>query len=146
MKKKPHLKETPLTKKEPRTAINPEAFKRLNPSWRVALVELVDPFGWHKATEAELRAVHQRLSSFETMTWEEILFPPRKNHHNHQIAPHKICRDARDRLESMDRAGVDLLTSLHVKQKERICGILDGAVLHVLWWDPEHLIYPVEQW
>jgi len=142
--KKPHLRESPLTKKEPGRTIDPDAYRHQRPSWRVGLLELVDPFGWHEASEEELRSVHERLRSFETMTWGEILFPPRTNHHNHLIPTQRICPEAQGRLEAIGQAETELLASLHVARRERLWGILEGAVLHVLWWDPEHLIYPVD--
>lgn len=144
MAKKPHLRGSVLTKKEPHIASDPEAYRRQNPSWRVGLLQLVEPFGWHEASQGELRSVHERLSSFESMTWGEILFSPRANHHNHLIPTQRICAEAQQRLEAIGQGGTELLASLHVARRERLWGILDGAVLHVLWWDPQHLIYPVD--
>jgi hypothetical protein len=140
--KKPHLRETPLAaKKEPRTAIDPDAYRRQYPSWRVRFLEFVEPFGWHEANEEELRAIHGRLSNFESMTWEDILI--RANHHNHHIRVDQICTEARGRLAAIGRGDVETVVSLRVSAKERVWGILEGAVLHVLWWDPEHLVYPL---
>jgi len=36
----------------------------------------------------------------------------------------------------------DHLTSLRMGGKQRLWGFLRAGVFHVLWWDPEHQIYP----
>ena len=38
----------------------------------------------------------------------------------------------------------DTLISLRVTGKKRIWGVRDGSVLHLLWWDPQHEVYPTK--
>ena len=49
------------------------------------------------------------------------------------------------RLREIGQHDVDRLISLRVSSRERIFGILDKAVLRLLWWDPEHQVYPSPQ-
>jgi len=77
------------------------------------------------------------------MTWTEILVNAR--HQNHMIRADKICTDAQARLAAIGRGDTEMVLSLRVSAKERVWGILEGAVLRVLWWDPQHLVYPVER-
>lgn len=83
-----------------------------------------------------------RLAAFETMTWGEIL--TQGGRQNHLMPVVKICSPARTRLTARGQEDAEFVCSLRIGKAERIWGILDGAVLRVLWWDPEHLVYPIE--
>jgi hypothetical protein len=52
---------------------------------------------------------------------------------------------AQDSLEAMGQDDVEAVLSLRISARERVWGILDGPALQVLWWDPEHQVYPVER-
>jgi hypothetical protein len=103
-------------------------------------MEVKDVFGWHKIDEKGLLFVREKLASFESMTWSEILVKAKKQ--NHAVAISLICKEARKRLEETCMADVDELTSLHLAGKQRVWGILREGVLSLLWWDPEHIICP----
>jgi hypothetical protein len=45
----------------------------------------------------------------------------------------------------MGQDDVEAVLSLRISARERVWGILDGPALQVLWWDPEHQVYPVER-
>jgi hypothetical protein len=74
------------------------------------------------------------------MNWKDILFKGKKQ--NHHVGVHRICNDARRRLEELGLSDVDKLVSLRVGATERIWGILDQGCLKILWWDPTHAICP----
>jgi len=101
---------------------------------------MVDPFGWHVIDANTLGEVRARLASFESMTWNEILYA--YGSPNHRVQLHRLCQDARDRLVAINQDDIDSLISLRVQGKPRVWGILDGSVLVILWWDPEHLVCP----
>jgi hypothetical protein len=105
-------------------------------------MEFVDPYGWHTIGAAELLAIRERLSHFESMTWNEILVRGKKFNHTVSIAD--ISAAARKRLsESMQgRIDIDELVSLRLSARERVWGIRDQAVLSLLWWDPAHAVCP----
>lgn len=44
-------------------------------------------------------------------------------------------------MEVQDR--VSDLFSLHIDGKTRIYGIRDGRALKLLWYDPDHTVYPM---
>lgn len=125
--KKPHYEPAP----DPNSAF---------PSWRVALLEMVGPFGWHEIDKDKLSQVREKLANFESMTWNETLVTHK--HQNHSVTLDKLCKDALDRLREIKQDDIESLVSLRLTGKERVWGIRQGEVLKVLWWDPEHLVCP----
>jgi hypothetical protein len=137
---KPHLKipkwkEAPSPSKIPKSG-PVESILGLHPAWRLSLLELDKPFGWHELDAGQMRYVREKLSSFESMTWGEIL-----GKQNHRVAVDSICNDAQRRLIEIKQDDIDELVSLRLSGAERIWGILDNVV-KVLWWDPNHEICP----
>ena len=115
-------------------------FMKERPSWRVSQLEMCDPYGWHELDAAAVAEIKNRLRSFESMTWSEILVRDREE--NHRIQVQDICAKARERLISIRQDDIDHLVSLRVTGRRRMWGIEDGSVLKLLWWDPEHEICP----
>ena len=119
-----------------------------NPAWRIQAMQLCDPYGWHIVNVDKLNEIISKLACFESMTWAEILIQARKQ--NHSVEVWNLEKSARDRLkelgladtQSEDPPKVEELISLHLCGKERIWGFLDGRVLHLLWWDPDHEVCP----
>ena len=126
--------------KEAKKAFNPDSYLEMNPSWRVAMLELCDPYGWHELSLQDVRTVRDRLSAFERMTWREILIDAA--HQNHHIPLERLSREAQNRLEELGQE-VDELLSLRVSGAERVFGILDREVFRIIFWDPDHRICPV---
>jgi len=134
----PHAAQDPSRAKVPRS-IAVTSFHHLRPSWRVANMEMVEPFGWHGVDGATLQYIRGRLAHFETMTWAEILVRAKKQ--NHSIKVSDICSAAQQRLEVLSLVLEDVV-SLRLSARERVYGYLENGVLIVLWWDPDHQICP----
>lgn len=132
----------PAGQKQSPTSLYHENWQDMRPCWRVSLLEVADPFGWHKSTLNDALKVRQRLASFESMTWKQIL--SEGGYRNHFIRRDRLCIDAQRRLDILGQDDVDSVMSLGVSQKERVLGIMEHNVLKVLWWDPEHLVCPSE--
>lgn len=103
-------------------------------------MELVDPFGWHILDAAKLDEIREKLSQFEAKSWNDILVA--EKHRNHTVSANEICKDARDRLAALRLDDIDQLISLRLTGAGRVWGFRIGLVLHLLWWDPDHLVYP----
>jgi hypothetical protein len=138
-KKSPVVAWEPEPRKVPRAAITIGSHHHLRPSWRVASIELVGPYGWHSISGETLLYVREKLAHFETMTWSEILVTGKKR--NHSIKVSAITAAARERLEAIGLA-LDEVVSLRLAGKERVFGYLDNGVLVLLWWDPNHQVCP----
>jgi hypothetical protein len=131
----------PTTRSKVPQTIYVDDAMRMTPSWRIALAQVIDPWGWHNLDASEIRSIHTKLAQYEAKTWNEILV--KENKLNHRIECHKLCKDAREKLAELRLDDVEQLVSLHLGARERVWGILSHNVLDLLWWDPEHLVYPV---
>lgn len=112
--------------------------RREHPVWQVGIIDVDGPFGWNTITNAELQEVRTRLAAFESMTWHEII-----GQDNHEVETYKLSKAAKDRLLEIKQDDTEQLFSLRISGPKRIWGILDRNALKVLWWDPEHKVYPV---
>lgn len=120
-------------------------YHEFKPSWRVGEMLLVhDVFGWHRINATRLANLQQRLRGYECRTWKEILHPPKKHPPDHFTPVESICRDAQKLLDASGLGDTDELVSLRIGGKGRLWGIMQtGGTLLVLWWDPDHLVYPM---
>lgn len=85
--------------------------------------------------------IGDQFKSYSRLTWAEI----RANaHRDHPLACDVLCKRARDRLAELRLDDVDELWRFRFAAKRRVWGIRDGRVMKVLWWDPDHQVYPVE--
>lgn len=142
----------PILTKTPRTSLAVQSDKiprahdtswsNYYPSWRVSLLEMVDPFGWHKLDRTEIDYIRGKLAHFETMTLAQIFVESKKQHHAVQV--HKLCREARTRLREIGHQDLEELHRLRLTGRERIWGILRCNVIQLLWWDPFHKVCPYD--
>ncbi|MDE0396621.1 MAG: hypothetical protein OXL96_02330 [Candidatus Poribacteria bacterium] len=77
------------------------------------------------------------MRNFETMPWSEIL-----GRHHHAIAVNDIIQPAQNRLEQLGYDDQAELVSFRLSNTERIWAIRSGAEAFLIWWDPNHEIYP----
>jgi hypothetical protein len=138
--KKPKSKPIPNSSKDPKFSTDPDSDYNRNPNWRISQIELTDPYGWHILDAKTVMYIKEKLSSFETMTWREILLDSKKQ--NHSVSINVLSPNAKRRLVEIGQDDIDELISLRLSGKERIWGILDRGTLNLLWWDPEHLVCP----
>lgn len=128
----------PKQDKTPRAATQTSNDEK--PSWRFSLIQLVDPFGWHEIDKNKLIEIHSKLCELEVLTWNEILVE--RKHYNHTIYKNQICSEAQKQLEEIYQEDIEELVSLRLSGPERVWGIRDRSILRLLWWDPNHLVYP----
>lgn len=137
-KKKPRFEASnkPDVKKQPVAREEPEPLG--NPAWRIGWAD--DGGLWSTtAIDAEnLAGILVRMKGWETMTWHAINGPD--NHYSYE----NICKEAKARFKERNMVLFsDNLYSLRITGRRRLWGILTGGIFHILWWDPEHSVYPV---
>ena len=109
------------------------------PVWRIAFLDFEGPWGWNKIGELSLfKSIHDKLKNFETMTWAAI-----EGHESHLIDVKNISKEAKQRLQIIKQDDLDQLFSFRLSGKQRLWGIRKEEILYILWWDPEHSVYPV---
>jgi hypothetical protein len=128
----------PEVRRVPRS-VEVTSYFQLRPSWRVGAMEMVDPFGWHRLDQTTLERVRDRLSSFESMKWSEILVRAKKQ--NHSIRVTGLSPVAQRRLDHLGLL-LDEVVSLRLSGRERVFGYLENGVLVLPWWDPLHEVCP----
>jgi hypothetical protein len=81
-------------------------------------------------------------------TWRDIdrmQFKGNQRHHYHPLE--KITRKAKrdaDRQELGEKFG-DEMFRFRLGKRRRLWGFRVGRTFHVIWWDPEHKVYPGEK-
>ena len=133
-------KDPPQFGKQPRIERNPDGPNDWKPVWRFQRMDMDGPWSWAKASARDLlEHLHERLRSFESMTWNEI----DRAKSCGSIAVAQLCKEARDRLMEIRQDDVDHLYKLRITQKGRVWSIRDGHIFLLLWWDPDHTVYPM---
>ena len=106
--------------------------------WKVARIDDNSPWGWNQITCPDfLRKIWDKMRDFGTITWGEIL-----GRHHHAIAVNDIIKPAQNRLEQLGHDDQAKLVSFRLSNTERIWAIRSGEEAFLLWWDPNHEIYP----
>lgn len=123
-----------------RVGVLPEGeWQTASPSWLLGNVDLAGPFSWASLSPATAVRLLGLLRSFESMSWREIL----QKDSCGEIETSRLAKRARERLEELRLEDIASLMHLRVTGRERLWGIRDGQRLRILWWDPEHAVYPV---
>jgi hypothetical protein len=148
MGKKSHAKKTPklppgihlAAGKEPKISVSLEG--PTHPVWRLSHLDWDGPWCPSKCNDSGVREIMSRLAHFESMTWTQIL-PGTKSH---VVGIQGIIKEARDRIIHLKKEEwADNLCSLRMSGKERLWGFLRSGIFHVLWWDPDHQVYPSQK-
>jgi len=140
--KTPTRKKEPPGGKRPRKDEAPENFQIRRIQWRLSAVDTDGPWSVLNIDPTFLvKILLPRLKAWESMTWGEA--DGQKS--NHTVAVYKICSAARKRITEIEQDDTDDLYSMNVAGKVRLWGIRDRAALRILWWDPDHTVYPVEK-
>lgn len=138
MSKTPKAKHLPVQDKTPRKAGFDENPMRLRPAWRFGRMEYCDPWGWHEVDEEMMFNVRDRLISFESMPWGDII----RDTGSHPVRIDRLVKDAQERLDALRLDDLEELFSLRITGVRRVWGIMEHNVLILLWWDPEHEVCP----
>lgn len=104
-------------------------------------MDLEGPWGWLNIQSKDiLVSIMEKLGNFESMTWGEI----DRNRHNHPMPFDEIPKEARERLKERELDDQELY-SFHLSAKKRIWGKREREAFYIIWWDPEHTVYPVQK-
>lgn len=143
-KKQPSQNVQPPAEKQPRGGLNAGSIHQRHFKWSTVDCDLDGPFGWHNSQhEVLLREILPKLQNFESQTWGDIEL--RSNGKHHFIPVTDLCADAKARLPETKFDGLEDLFSLRLEGAMRLWGSREGNVFQVVWYDPEHQVYPVEK-
>jgi hypothetical protein len=138
MSKKPVANNALKFQKKPRVDTSIITNLDKNPSWQIRFIDHDGLWSWSNVDkETLLNEILPKLKDFETMYWKEIL-----NRNNHEVSINQISKEAQKRLHELQQDDIENLVSLRLTGPKRIWGIKSGNTLKLLWWDPEHTVYP----
>ncbi|QMV18848.1 hypothetical protein GOB94_09255 [Granulicella sp. 5B5] len=139
--KKPKAREVPSGEKNPKIASEPSLYDDRKAAWRVAKIQLTDPYGWHEISANDASQIKVKLAVFEKNSWKELFV--RDARFNHRIQSDQLkCPIARKWMAE-NMPDQPYLWTLRLSGSERIWGILSEGAYQVLFWDPQHLIWEV---
>jgi hypothetical protein len=126
----------PLSNKIPRQS-QQQISDQAKPVWRFSLLDWDGPWGWRDVEANKWQEILQKLGHFETRTWADI-----KSDGNAVDIQNSPNPEASKRLTEIHLDDIEELFSLRLSGKERIWGILDNHIFKLLWWDPNHEVWP----
>ncbi len=158
--------------KKARQAENPNAFKRVaedsslrvtkrvheaerpgdqKMQWSADHADIEGEWSWGKRsclTDNWDGELHPFLIEYAEKTWLQIYSERtggsnRRQKHIFYNVP-DICEEAQLRLLELEQDDVDCVFRFRLAGKKRLYGVQRMPSFFVLWWDPEHNIYPVE--
>lgn len=96
-------------------------------------------------TPTEFFELLQFLEDLSQKTWQEVLNETdrsgRPKHHSQDVT--SLDKDAQTRLRKIGQADEEKIFRFRIKGKLRLWGFRTGPVFRILWYDPEHKVYPV---
>lgn len=126
-----------------RIGADPDSYRKERPVWRFKDFDWDGPWGTaaclHSVTNMQ-KHIQMHLSSFETMTWEEILRASgakKTGNLHHEISIGKFSKIVRERLKAKE-INVDNLFSFRFDQCTRLYGVREGSCLRLVFFDPHH--------
>jgi len=125
--------------KEPAIAERVE-FLHLKAAWRIKRIQMADPYGWRKLTPGEVSHIHEKLSYFETMTWNDIFIVAHKR--NHRIPVNELRCPHAKRWMNINMPDQLELWTLRFTGIERVWGVFSEGAYQIIFWDPTHQIMP----
>lgn len=140
--KKVHITETPEGKKQAKSVTVVSVMDR-KAAWRINRIQMVDPYGWHELSLAQIRYIKSKLSEYERRTWNEIFI--KDKHWNHPLSVSEFkCSKAKKWMQ-VNMPDQDQLWTLRLSGAERIWGVFGDGIYLVLFWDPKHLIWETDR-
>lgn len=109
-------------------------------SWRLGDADLEGPFPWTSVDLDKARGIHKFMAEMEKLSWGEAL--QGKAARVTVVSTSGVCSDAFDRLTATKRDDTEDLVEFRLSGVERIWGVRRGNACHVLWWDPDHEVWP----
>lgn len=140
---KAKAKRAPDRSEAVRVAVDPTSYLKKTPVWRFSDFDWDSDWGYQCCidTIGALRShIEEHLSSFESMTWDEILKASggrSRGNNNHEIARDKFKTEVQKRLDSR-KIHADTLFSLRLDAGTRVYGVREGRCLRIVFFDPFH--------
>ncbi len=140
--KRPRVREAIPAGKRPVVTQATSEDDSLRVSWRFGDADRNGHWAWSRETMSpeDARDVLEFIHEMDKLTWAAASVGHRARAKRIDVSG--ICADAQRRLLDISRDDVEWLWEWHITGPKRIWGWRTGHVCHILWWDPEHTVWP----
>jgi hypothetical protein len=131
-----------------RLGVNPNSIYQMEMDWSEDGADRQDHWSWGPrdwAQDAWDGVIFPKLSSFETMKWFEIEAAVTDSGHrmHHSMEIETICDECQTRLLELEKVTGDIYR-FRLGNRRRLWGFRVLNVFEILWYDPEHNVYPTD--
>ena len=126
----------PIKAKKPILPINKPSGS--SPHWLFQRMDWDGAFSWNNCEN--FGEVLKKLGELEKLPWVELRS---KGSHNSDIEI--FSQEAKSRLADLKLDDHDEFYSFRLNGKIRVWALQHGSCMLLLWWDPDHKVYPVEK-
>jgi hypothetical protein len=84
--------------------------------------------------------VSDKLKAYSQRKWRDILSDVDRDH---PAVPSQLDPEAQQRLIDLGHTDIDELFRFRFTGTQRLWGFRDRAFFIVLWWDPDHMVWPM---
>lgn len=135
--KHPKARFQPVITKEASHTKNPDGYQNQFISWHF---ECMDTSGSWPCSINTLQNIQNRLHEYERIKWSGL------SGSSHPLPINKIIPKAQRRLSELGYSDYENLYQFEIRNgnsKQRLWGLRTENIFKILWWDPNHEIYPV---
>ena len=138
-----------VSDREVRTGADPGSVYQMKMEWNIDSADREESWSWGVARdwgdEAWNDTLKPKLLSFQEMLWREIeAATTNTGHHmHHSMSRDSICAEAQARLDYLQNDEEDIYR-FRLGNLKRLWGFRTVNVFEVLWYDPQHRIYPTD--
>lgn len=93
-------------------------------------------------TTHDVWEIGEKLKSFEQTQWKHLAADEERHH---RVPFYKLCKEAQEVAEKLNIDDYEEIWSLRLTGKQRLWGVRDEQYFVVIWWDPDHLVYPTKK-
>ena len=120
-----------------------DRYEDFHPAWKLDLFDADGPWGRGRFTTGQFwNEILPKLREYERRSWKEILADRSREH---STPTYKLTKQAQKRLRDIKLDDIDQLFRFRLSARQRLWGKRAGHIFQILWWDPEHEIYPTEK-
>lgn len=110
------------------------------PVWSFADMDPDGSWSICSCSAEHISDVFKKLRSYESQRIGEIFRQGAEHGKAYEVED--LPRPAQDRLMELDKDDETQVHRLRLTGERRLYGIMREHVFHVLWWDPEHQVFP----
>lgn len=118
---------------------DPASIDSQHASWRFDLMDMGGEWSWQLISAHQLQVLQKGLAALESLTWREL--HANKNFGLKSIPVEDLPSPAFRRLRELNLEDLDRLYEIRLASAPRIWAVKEGAVLRLLWYDPNHTVW-----